>query len=156
MNKSFRFILFGAALAMHSAPVVAGPRIELGRLNCSVVEETKNIISEKLHLNCTFTKSDGSMGPSFVGEIDRKGLTIGSDLPKSLAWIVATVGDPKTASLAGTYLGAEAGAALAEGGGVDWLAGGFNKEISLQPYALEGETGIGISIGVQKLTLSEG
>src|SRR4051794_16227490 len=110
MNRPLTSSFAAVALAMCPALVSAGVKIELGKLQCAVVQSSENIVSETLHLNCTFTKPDGSMGASYVGEVKRKGLTLGKDVPKSLAWIVATVGESEKAILTGTYFGAEAGA----------------------------------------------
>ncbi len=39
--------------------------------------------------------------------------------------------------------------------GANYLTGGFNKKISLQPYSVEGKKGFGLELGGQRLQLNE-
>jgi hypothetical protein len=88
------------------------------------------------------------------------GMSIGIDLQqKSNAQTAFTVisvsSDTRTEaySLEGTYVGGMASAALGIGAGASVMFGGGDKNISLQPIAIETSTGLGAALGIGYLTL---
>jgi len=66
---------------------------------------------------------------------------------------VGTLGDPENVKLDGTHVGAEAGVSVGAGVGANYLTGGFNGKLSLQPYSVEGKSGFGLNLGGQKFVL---
>jgi hypothetical protein len=141
------FILAGASQPFAESAVKAG------QLDCVVLGENEQIFKDTITLSCTYSELNSEKKSRYDGRIDRTGLSLGDITSKNLTWIVATIGSPENVRLDGTYLGADAGVSLGQGAGADYLVGGFNKKISLQPYALEGDSGFGLSLSGQKLTL---
>ena len=71
-----------------------------------------------------------------------------------LAWAVFAASPASGAGvLAGKYGGVDASVAAGIGLGADVLVGGTGKAFSLQPFAVEGEPGIGIAAGVEQIEL---
>ncbi|MGE4247557.1 MAG: DUF992 domain-containing protein, partial [Parvibaculaceae bacterium] len=62
-------------------------------------------------------------------------------------------GDVRPGALSGTYVGATAEATAAIGAGANILVGGFNKNVTLQPVSLSGQTGLNVAAGVAELVL---
>ena len=56
-------------------------------------------------------------------------------------------------ALAGQYGGVSADVSAGIGGGANALVGGFNKSVVLQPFSVQGQTGINLAVGVSELTL---
>lgn len=156
-SKSIRLLAAAAAITTCASvsPAWAQSPVKVGELDCSVSDSDKTLFSTHLVLACDFKNIDGSTIRSYQGTIDRKGISLGSIETGKFAWIVATLGEPENVKLDGTYLGAEAGVAVGTGLGGNYLTGGFNKKISLQPYSVEGKQGIGLELGGQSLVLTE-
>ena len=74
---------------------------------------------------------------------------------EAIAYTVIEGDDIQTA--AGRYevtvVGAEAGVSVGAGVGANYLTGGFNGKLSLQPYSGEGKSGFGLDLGGQELVL---
>jgi len=58
--------------------------------------------------------------------------------------------------LSGTYLGGQASATVGVGGGVAVMVGGGDQSFSLQPLALEVNSGLGAAAGIGYLSLEPG
>lgn len=127
--------------------------LKAGQLDCIVLDESEQLFEDRVALSCMYSELNSERKAAYDGKIERTGLTVGDINSKTLTWIVATVGNPRNVRLDGTYVGADAGVSLGQGASADYLVGGFNKKISLQPYALEGDSGFGLSLSGQKLTL---
>jgi hypothetical protein len=145
---------FLAGMMLVGVAVAASP-VRLGVLECVVSDENKTLIKTKIVLKCEFTGVEGGAKRNYEGTIDRIGLAIGNIGSKKLFWIVGTLGDPKNVKLDGTYIGGAAGVSAGAGAGVNYLTGGFNKKISLQPYSVQGRKGLGAELGGQSLQLKE-
>lgn len=137
----------GAALAQSPA--------KIGILDCVVSDADKSLFTTHLVLRCAFTTSDGGAKRNYQATIDRTGLSLGNIATTKFSWIVATVGSAENVKLDGTYIGAQAGVSAGAGLGGNYLTGGFNKKISLQPYSAEGKQGFGLQLGGQSLQLKE-
>ena len=148
-----------AALAASFAAVLsagaahAESQVKVGTLECSVTETDKTLLKTHVVLGCSFLGSSGTKLGSYRGTVDRTGLNVGGIETKSFTWTVLTVGDAKNVKLDGSYVGASAGVSGGTGVGVNYLVGGFNQKISLQPYSVEGEKGLGLSLSGQQLVL---
>jgi len=70
-----------------------------------------------------------------------------------MVWLVFAPGKVVPGALAGTYVGASAGATVGVGVGVNALVGGGNKQITLQPVSVEGNTGLNLAAGVAEIKL---
>ncbi len=139
---------------------LAGGGLEIGVLTCKSVPSTRlnYIFHSNTVVDCIFTHSSGE--ERYMGEM---GMGIGIDLQlKSNAQTVFTViavsSDIRSEaySLEGTYVGGKASAALGIGAGASVMFGGGDKNISLQPVAVETSTGLGAALGIGYLTLVPG
>ena len=137
-----------------ASPALAQSPVKMGQLDCVVNNVDKKLFKSELVLNCTYADVNGNNAGSYKGSIDRTGLDLGTIETTQFSWIVSTVGDDQNVKLDGTYVGAQAGASVGAGAGANWLTGGFNDKISLQPWSAEGKSGIGIALGSQKLVLT--
>ena len=71
-----------------------------------------------------------------------------------MVWAVYRAGKSlRDGDLAGSYGGVSAEATVVVGVGANALVGGADKSISLQPFSVEGQTGLNIAAGVTELTL---
>jgi hypothetical protein len=104
-------------------------------------------------LDCAYIDVNGNNAGKYQGKIDRAGLDIGNMKTEQFTWVVSTLGDPADAKIAGTYIGAAAGASVGAGAGGNYLTGGFEGKISLQPLSAESKSGFGVSLAGQKLVL---
>jgi len=55
--------------------------------------------------------------------------------------------------LSGTYVGVSGSVAVGLGVAGNALLGGSNNTIALQPFSVEGQTGVNIAVGIGDLTL---
>jgi hypothetical protein len=143
-------------LAASTTPVMAGGGMELGVLTCKQVGTRVNlIVHSTAQVACEFKSPDGKV-ERYKGET---GVQFGVDLQWKASDVMAftvlgaTSVEPGKYGLAGKYFGAGASAAVAVGAGAGVLAGGSNKQFSLQPLALSGSTGVGAAGGVTYLYL---
>lgn len=127
---------------------------KLGVLDCTIEGGFGLLVGSKKAASCTFEHTDGTV-ENYVGSLNKLGLDIGISGESFLSWIVFTpignkVGD---FALAGDYVGVSANASLGIGLGANALVGGSNKKIGLQPFSIEGKTGLNLAIGFSKLSL---
>jgi hypothetical protein len=59
----------------------------------------------------------------------------------------------KKRSLAGTYVGGSSEATLGVGLGGNWLIGGSKRGFALQPWSIQAQTGLNLSVAFAGLTL---
>ena len=159
MKKMVGFAVVALALVLSAAPVVAGSShggIKLGVLSCKKVGGGYNLLIHSVtNVRCEFSSSGGK--ETYNGET---GVALGLNLEWNpdetiLYAVFAGTSDIRMGAhaLAGNYFGAKVSASVGVGTGVQVLVGGGDKNITLQPFALEGSTGIGASGGVSYLYL---
>ena len=126
--------------------------IQAGTLACNVGGGPGLIIWSSRPLNCTYS---GPGGPEhYVGNIAKLGGDIGYLAGGQMVWeVVASTAYPGPGSLAGSYGGVTASAAIGVGAGANALVGGSNRSFSLQPVSLEGQTGLDFSGGLATINL---
>ena len=131
---------------------------ELGVLTCVSDPDTQRnlIVNSKVKVDCEVEYATGATD-LYVGE---SGIAAGIDLnwkrTDTLKYtIIAASRDtrPNSGALAGKYVGGKGSLTLGVGGGVGALVGGGEKNLTLQPLALEGSKGLGIAAGVSYLIL---
>lgn len=149
-------------IAMAVAPMLASADdasagIKAGILSCEAIPGTRVnlLIHTSVGLKCEFSR-DGAT-ERYKGET---GIGLGIDLSfkdnqKFAFTVLAATNDvrPGSHALAGNYYGGEVSAAAGVGLGAKALIGAGNKNISLQPLALESNTGLGASAGLSYLFL---
>jgi hypothetical protein len=91
---------------------------------------------------------------NYTGEITTVGLDIGKNSGGALIWAVfMPTRGAQYGSLAGKYGGITGDVSLGIGAGGNILVGGSNRSITLQPFSVEGTTGINLAVGVSGLVL---
>ena len=153
LNAVLAIVSVTTVLAVSSAQ--AESAVKLGELNCMVSETDETLLQTHIVLDCTYVDANGNNAGTYQGQIDRTGLDVGNMETEKFTWVVSTLGDPADAKIAGTYIGAAAGASAGAGAGGNYLTGGFQGKISLQPYSAETRSGFGVSLAGQKLVLEE-
>lgn len=128
--------------------------VKLGYLSCHVSSGFGIIIGSSRDLDCTFTSSDGKTVENYTGEITKFGADIGYLQSGVILWeVLAPANTNAPGALSGHYAGGTASATLGVGVGVHALAGGLHGSISLQPIAIEGNTGLNVAAGVATMSL---
>lgn len=150
-------MLLAPLLAVPILPAFAADEVEIGVLTCTTVPGTRFnlIIRSTVDVECTFAGSAGGE-EHYQGET---GIGLGIDLnlnrEEQIAFTVLSAGAREVGdyALTGRYAGAKASATVGIGVGVAVLVGGGSKSFTLQPLALEGSTGLGLSGGIGYLYL---
>lgn len=131
--------------------------MQAGILTCRAVpgSGTNWLLHSSVALNCVFSSSQGK--ERYRGQT---GIGLGLDLSHIqdqqmtftvLGWASDT--NPGTYALSGKYFGGKAGATVGVGAAVSVLIGGGAKNVTLQPLAVENNTGLGASGGLVYLFL---
>ncbi|HSI40553.1 MAG TPA: DUF992 domain-containing protein [Xanthobacteraceae bacterium] len=160
IRTSFTRMLLAAGLAAGTAAVAATPaaaqarRTEVGMLECKGSASVSFIIGSRRTLTCQFKSTRGVSYP-YEGTINRWGLDIGFTARNVLLW---TVFAPTRAidgrkDLTGNYAGVSGSVAVGLGVAGNALVGGSNRTIALQPFSIEGQTGVNLAVGVGDLRL---
>ena len=125
-----------------------------GVLTCQVARGFGYIIGSSRTINCEYSPFGGHR-ERYSGTVSKIGLDIGYLAPIVIVWaVIAPASIPSTGALAGNYFGATAQASLLIGGGVNVLAGGFQKSVALQPISFEGDMGLYVGLGVASMSLN--
>ncbi len=145
-----------AAAALATIPTSSASaqarRIQLGELDCSLSSSVGLVVTSQRNVSCFF-HSAGAPESAYVGTLTRVGLDLGVTSGGKIVWTVFVNTDRYAGSLAGSYVGATAEAAVALGLGANVLIGGSNDSVVLQPLSIQGTTGFNIAAGVSQLNL---
>ena len=128
-NWPIILILAFAVFALPPTLAHTQTRLQAGTLACSGEGGWGAIITSKKNFRCAFTSSDGSVRGEYTGQIRKVGIDIGKTGQTALLWLVfgpeGKIGDNYApGSLAGSYVGVGADAAVGMGLGANVLAGG--------------------------------
>ena len=145
----------GLALAvMVFAPAAAQAQVKAGVLACDVSGGFGWVLGSSKSVSCIFTPDRPGPAEGYVGVINKFGLDIGITTRQSMVWGVFAPSDgPMRGALAGSYVGATGEATFAVGLGANVLVGGSNRSVTLQPFSVEGDTGINLAVGVSGMVL---
>ena len=129
----------------------------MGQLACTLTDVKNRIVTSKEVLACTLTRPGGQTD-RYTGEVRRVGvdLTVKSDMVILWSLLAATEDAASRNSIAGTYVGGGAEAAVGAGVGAKVLVGGGAEAFTLNPVSVSGVGGAGASLGVERLRLSHG
>lgn len=153
--KLLCYILFPVTSFLISNVAVADDQsagIQIGVLTCEVVAGSRVnlLVRSTADVKCAYD-NNGTI-ENYVGET---GIALGLDISikndeKMAFAVLAASADtqPGSFALAGKYVGGQASAAAGVGLGAKVLVGGGDKNLSLQPLALESSTGFGASAGI--------
>lgn len=149
-----RKLLLAALVCLLGAPVFADANVKLGKLTCRLTDVENDIVYTDEKFACSFEPEEGKV-ESYIGQIKQVGVDLSVVKNYTLVWYVVTgsLNTYKPGDMAGTYVGASAEVSAGEGAGADWLTGGFNQEINLQPWAVGSDSGDGVSLGIEEFEL---
>lgn len=142
------------AKKQHTAQEASQPKQRLGTLSCEVAGGVGMLIGSNKAVDCRFKQRSGKV-ERYTGTIGKFGLDVGVTGKTYLSWLVFNTAATRIGegSLAGTYVGASASAAVGFGLGANALVGGNAKNFGLQPLSAEAGTGLNIAAGVSRLEL---
>ncbi len=143
-----------AAMLLSAGAAQAAAQVKVGVLSCSVEGGIGFIIGSSKDMVCKFKRS-GYKTETYHGNISKLGIDIGVTGRTEIVWLVFSASSTKygKGSLAGTYVGGSAEATLGVGLGGNWLIGGSKRGFALQPWSIQGQTGLNYSVAFSGLTL---
>jgi Protein of unknown function (DUF992) len=150
---------FGAALAAVAIgalainPVSARERVRAGTLACDISPGFGLIVGSQKNVTCTFSPSQRGPREAYRGTINKIGLDIGGTTGGKMVWAVYAPTSRGYGALAGSYGGANVEGTVGVGAGANFLVGGSNRTITLQPISVQGQTGLNLAAGVAGLGL---
>ena len=144
----------GLVAALLAAPAAsAQTRVVAGQLTCNVAPGTSFVFGSTREVNCVFTPTEGP-AERYIGSIKRYGADLGFTNQATMIWAVVSVQNKvPPGGLAGGYGGVAAAVTPGAGGAANVLVGSSNRNVSLQPVSVEGNTGLNIALGVAELEL---
>jgi uncharacterized protein DUF992 len=148
---SFVAAALAGSLAVGLAPAQAQSGIKTGSLVCQVSGGIGYLVGSRKAISCRFTGENGHV-ENYVGHVTKVGLDIGATTGGTIVWAVF---EPTAhhGSLGGSYAGVSAQATLGAGLGANALVGGSNNSVALQPFSVEGQTGLNLAGGIGGLDL---
>ncbi len=148
--------LCGAVLLAGFAPGAASAGERAGALECYLSGNNVTVIVENQMLDCVFQGVDERMPPAhYVGTLTKVGANLTVNGHGTIIWLVAAAtGHVGPGALAGDYVGPETTVKAGVGGGGALLVGGSDNTVSLQPLSVEGGSGLGLTAGIERLTLA--
>jgi len=155
-KKALGKLIGCAAVLAILAPAAALAGDRVGTLTCRLAGNGVSVIIENQAIDCRFTDDDVSALPThYVGKLTKVGANLSVNGGGELAWgVIATTSKIGPGALAGEYVGPGASVKVGIGGGGALLVGGSDKTFSLQPLNVEAGSGLGVTAGVESLTLA--
>ena len=145
-------VLAAGALAA-ALPAQAADNVKAGILTCNVASGWGFVFGSSRDLKCNYTPKPGVF-EHYSGNITKFGVDIGYTTGGVIVWaVLAPTSTPAPGSLAGSYAGGTASAAVGVGVGANALVGGMDKSFALQPLSLEGMQGLNVAAGIASMTL---
>ena len=143
-----------AAMGLTAGAAQAASQVQVGVLSCDVAPGVGMIFTSSKDVTCKFTRK-GYKTETYEGSIDKLGLDLGVTAGGKIVWLVFAAQKDSVGrhALAGNYVGASAEASLGLGIGGNWLVGGSNESIALQPWSVSGSIGVNWSWTWTKLSL---
>ncbi|MEM7404064.1 MAG: DUF992 domain-containing protein [Pseudomonadota bacterium] len=150
-----------SCIALMPSAMAAEDATRLGILTCNSIPGTRVnlIIRSTTDVHCQFKNADGKV-EHYIGET---GIAFGADLTfakeqETFAFTVISASALEMGKhlLAGRYVGGKASASVGLGVGAAVLVGGDRDNFTLQPLALEGNTGVGLAAGLGFLYIEKG
>jgi len=155
MSKLCLTIVAGALIALYAAPASAQTSgIRIGRLTCNTGPSVGLIIGSRQNLRCVFRSARSGKRYYYSGTMTRFGLDLGVSAAGRLFWTVfARTMHVGHGALRGTYVGVSGDLSAGFGIGANFLVGGSERTITLQPLSVEAQLGVNLAFGVASLSL---
>jgi hypothetical protein len=148
--------LTSLAVAATFAPAHAQSRMQAGILECVGGPSGSYIVGSVRQLSCVFRPQSGRPS-TYVAVLQRAGVDVGFTSASGVNFaVLAPAGRVRRGALVGSYGGLSAGAAVGVGARGNWLVGGPQNAIALQPLSVEGQTGLNAAAGFAGLELRKG
>jgi hypothetical protein len=143
-----------ALIAGGTGAAEAQTRIKVGVLTCSAEAGVGLIVASSKRLTCDFEGEDGR-DAHYTGTLRKIGLDVGFTAVTKIAWLVFAAADTPVRGkfLAGRYVGGSGEATVGLGLGANWLIGGSDRSFALQPWSIQGQAGLNLSLAFAGLTL---
>lgn len=156
LNLGLGRALSGACLLALLAPVSAFAGDRVGTLQCRLLGNGISVLVENQQMDCIYRDdAEGAVPAHYAGALTKVGVNVTINGPGQLAWgVVAATDHIGPGALAGSYVGPGISAKLGVGGGGSALVGGSGNTFSLQPFNVQAGSGIGLTAGVESLTLA--
>jgi len=157
-HLNYRSTAIGVFLALASGVTAAAAQqapqpAQIGTLECRGGASVGFVVGSETHLGCILHIKNMN-DDHYEAVIQKVGLDIGITETTKLAWaVISPILQPGRGDIAGTYVGVDASAAAGLGVGGNALVGGSNNSIALQPLSVEGETGVSVAAGLERLEL---
>ena len=145
-------LVAAATLATAVMSPASAQSVQAGELDCSLSSSVGLLVTSQRNVSCFFHGGNGAQA-AYVGTLTRIGIDVGVTSGGKMVWTVFVNTDRYGGSLAGSYVGATAEAAVALGLGANVLIGGNNDSVALQPVSVQSTTGFNIAAGVSQLNL---
>ena len=146
----------GTLLGAFTIGSSAQDRVQVGVLECRGGASIGFIVGSVTNLGCVLRVA-GLPEDRYVATIRKVGLDLGITEETALAWgVYAPVARLGPGDLAGDYAGAQGSASIGLGAGGNFLVGGSNNTIALQPLSVQGQVGLNVAAGLESLELRPG
>ncbi len=142
------------AVGATQVEAASSARVQVGVLSCNVQGGVGMIIGSSKGISCRFHREHGPT-ETYRGTINKIGLDIGVTKDTRLEWLVFAASDMHITphALAGDYVGGTESASLGVGLGANFLVGGSHRGFALQPFSVQAQTGVNLTIALASLTL---
>jgi hypothetical protein len=148
--------LAGDLPTRHAPPPIigGGPGTKVGVLNCRLAPSVGLLVVGFQRLDCQFTSDIPAPPEAYLGSMSTVGVDVGFKAGGMLTWgVYAPTKNMMPGSLSGSYSGASGRVGVGVGVGTNFLLGGSGNTVALQPWSVEGTTGVNASLGLSNLEL---
>jgi hypothetical protein len=139
-------------------PLIGGsPGTKVGVLECRIAPSVGLLVVEFQKMSCRFTPEGGGLPETYGGTFTTVGAAVGVTAGGALTWgVCAPTQRMAPGALAGSYGGVSASAAVGVGLDGNFLLGGSQNSVALQPWSVEGLAGLSATGGLSNLQLTYG
>ena len=154
MPKKIAAIAGALGAMMLAATPAHAAGVKVGTLTCDVEAGWGYVLGSQKDLSCVFKSATNGALAKYAGDITKLGIDVGYTNAGVLIWtVVAPSKDMQADALEGSYGGVTAGATAIVGGNLNVLVGGLDKSITLQPFSVEGNSGLALTAAVGAMQL---
>ena len=144
-----------ATSAMAFSPALAQQpeRVKVGTLSCDISAGLGLIVASQKRVRCLFSPNQPGPKEVYYGTISKVGIDLGATAGGEMVWAVYAPTTRRFGALAGHYGGTNAEISVGVGGGANFLVGGSDRTITLQPFSVQGQAGLNLALAVASLDL---